>query len=271
MLHLRSFTVNRAHWRADEFPFNVPALRQLDGLEFTTPVTFLIGENGSGKSTLLEALASAAGSISVGSDDVQSDATLDAVRQLAHALKLVWSKRTRRGFFMRSEDFFGYARRMMQVKADLLREYRSIDHEYADRSDHAKNLARMPYAQELNALKESYGQDLDSYSHGESFFQLFRARFKPDGLYLLDEPEAPLSPLRQMALLSMLHDMVTQQNAQFIIATHSPIIMAYPGATILSFDGGTVKPIAYEDTEHVRITRSFLNSPESYLRHLLEP
>jgi predicted ATPase len=113
-----------------------------------------------------------------------------------------------------------------------------------------------------------YGDDLDAYSHGESYFTLFQARFRPGGLYLLDEPEAPLSPLRQIALLSMLKGMIEEGGAQFIIATHSPILMAYPGAAILSFDGGALHPVAYAEVEHVAVTRAFLQSPERFLRHL---
>jgi predicted ATPase len=105
-------------------------------------------------------------------------------------------------------------------------------------------------------------------SHGESFVRLFQQRFVPDGLYLLDEPEAPLSPMRQLALLGLLKHAVEEQGAQCLIATHSPILMALPQATIYSFDEGTVQPIAYEDTEHVRLTRDFLTHPEQFLRHL---
>ena len=117
------------------------------------------------------------------------------------------------------------------------------------------------------ALAEKYGEDADARSHGESFLALFRARFVPGGLYLLDEPEAPLSPQRQLALLSMLKEM-TAQEAQFIIATHSPILMALPGADILSFDTAPVRRVSYEEVEHVTLTRDFLNNPEAFLRHL---
>ncbi len=114
---------------------------------------------------------------------------------------------------------------------------------------------------------ERYGEDLDANSHGESFLKLFRSRFVPAGLYLLDEPEAPLSPQRQLALLSMLKEMVAEQ-AQFIIATHSPILMAYPEAQILSFASHPVSEVSSENVEHVSLTRAFLNNPNSFLRHL---
>lgn len=250
------------------FPFNVPAISNLQQLAFTAPVTFLVGENGSGKSTFLEALACTVGSITVGSQSVKTDPTLADIRRLTPYLKLVWNKRTRRGFFMRAEDFFGYARKLNEVRADFQQELAHIDKEYEGR-DFAKGLASLPYRSELHALRKSYGEGLDANSHGEGFLKLFQERFSGEGLYLLDEPEAPLSPMRQLSFLAILHDMVGQ-NAQFVIATHSPIIMAYPNATILSFDDGAVHEVEYQSLEHVQVTKSFLDNPDAYLRHLLQ-
>jgi predicted ATPase len=245
----------------------VPAVQSLGELEFNAPVTFFVGENGSGKSTLLEAIACAAGSIAVGSDNTTTDRTLDSVRKLADGLKLTWYKRTRRGFFLRAEDFFGFAKRMSGIREDLEEALRAVDVDYENRSRAARSQARIPYLNELGAIREKYGEGLDTFSHGESFLTLFQSRFVPDGLYLLDEPEAPLSPVRQLALLAAIKSMV-EQNGQFIIASHSPILMAYPDAVILSFDGGKIRPVAYQDLEHVTLTRAFLNNPEAYLKHL---
>ena len=170
---------------------------------------------------------------------------------------------------MRSEDFFGYVKKMNAVRQDLQRELEIVDEEYKDRSPTARGYARMAYVRELHTMQQDYGDDLDANSHGESYFQLFKARFVPNGLYLLDEPEAPLSPMRQLAFLTMVRHMV-DQNAQFIIATHSPIIMAYPDAVILNFDDGKIQETQYKDLEHVIITRTFLNNPERFLRHLMD-
>ncbi len=268
LIHLQSLEMRASFPREQaEFPFTVPALQTLTTLRFESPVTFLVGENGSGKSTFLEALAVATGSIAVGSSEINRDKTLDAVRQVARHLKVTWRKRTHRGFFLRSEDFFGFAKRMAEMQAELRAEMAAVDTDYKGRSEKAKGLAKMPYARELHEMRARYGEGLDAQSHGESFLALFQARFVPDGLYLLDEPEAPLSPLRQVGFLSLLKEMVAKE-AQFVIATHSPILMAYPGATILSFDGGEVRSVAWGDLEHVTITRSFLNAPEAYLQHL---
>ena len=249
------------------FPFSVPVIRTLDRLRFDTAVTFFVGENGSGKSTLLEGLAAAAGLPAIGSADLEADATLGAQRELARALKLVWSRRTTRGFFLRAEDFFGFAKRLSAMRAEFVERIAQLDVEYADRSAWAKGLAAGPAHASLADMERRYGADLDASSHGQSFLRLFRSRFVPDGLYLLDEPEAPLSPGSQLALMAMMQDMLGE-GAQFVIATHSPILLAYPGATIYSFDEVPAAVVAYAELEHVVLTREFLNAPERYIRAL---
>ena len=268
MPHLRSVTRKKkrpAH--PDAFPFNIPIVRALQEIAFSEPVTFLVGENGSGKSTVMEAIACAADMITVGSEAMETDDTLASIRTLAGALALSWNKRTRKGFFLRAEDFFGYAKRMSRLRAEAVDELASIEEEYAGRSELAKGLAKMPHARTIGDLQQRYGEGLDAQSHGESFLKLFQSRLVPDGLYLLDEPEAPLSPLRQLALLSLMKEMVTQ-NCQFIIATHSPIILSFPNAAILSCDSAPIERVAYEDLEHVTLTREFLNDPGRYLDRL---
>jgi predicted ATPase len=268
--HLRSLTLNSdPEDLPPGYPFSVKAIRSLAGrtLEITVPVTFLVGENGSGKSTLLEAIAVAAKSITVGSSAAASDPSLKGAQRLAGLLRLTWSKRTHRGFYMRAEDFFGYARAMEQARDEFAAELEAIARDES-LSKMAKGLAMMPHAGQLAALTESYGEGLDARSHGEAFLALFQARLAPDGLFILDEPEAPLSPRRQIALLAMMKDAVESRGAQFIVATHSPILMAYPGATIYSFDDEEVREVAYSEIDHVVITRDFLSHPELFLRHL---
>ena len=267
-IHLRSITLQQ--WSEEEphgFPFNLPLIRSLDTLEFSAPVTFFVGENGSGKSTLLEAIACAVGSVTVGSESVTTDKTLADVRRLAARLRAAWTKRTHKGFFLRAEDFFGYARKLSQTRAELEEDLRQADRETQGRSIAAAQYARMPYAHELYDLNQRYGSGLDAHSHGESFLALFQSRFVPEGLYLLDEPEAPLSPIRQMAMISILRDMI-EQKSQFIIATHSPILMAFPGAVIYDFDRLPLQTVRYQDLEHVRLTRDFLDNPGAYLNRL---
>lgn len=245
----------------------MPVVRALESLEFPSAVTFFVGENGSGKSTLLEGIAAAVGVPTVGSEAVRDDATLAAQRALAERLRLAWTRRTHKGFFLRAEDFFGFTKYLARLRGELQTRLEEIDAEYADRSPYARGLARGPSAGSLAALERRYGVDLDASSHGESFLKLFRSRFVPGGLYLLDEPEAPLSPQSQLGLIAMLKDML-KEDAQFIIATHSPILLAFPDATIYTFDEQPPKRVEFEQLEHVRLTRDFLNDPEAFLRHL---
>lgn len=268
MIHLRSIEIRTSQIGVNSsFPYHIPIIRTLESLEFSTPVTFLVGDNGSGKSTLLEAIACAVDSITVGSESVKSDKTLEAVRGYSRQMRLTWNKRTRKGFFLRAEDFFGYAKKLAQMKVELDQDIQRVERDYKDRSSFATDLAKSAYVNELGEIQRRYGDGLDTASHGESFLALFQSRFVPGGLYLLDEPEAPLSPLRQMGFVSLLKEMVGK-DAQFIIATHSPIIMAYPGATILSFDSDVLKRVEYQELEQVNLVRDFLNNPEAYLRHI---
>lgn len=253
--------------KVETFPFTVPAIRTLPVLDLSAPVTFFVGENGSGKSTLLEGIAAAASIPSVGSEDIERDASLAAQRRLARALRLSWAQRTSRGFFLRAEDFFGYTKRLSRERSELLARLQDIEGEYAERSPYARGLAEMPVRASLAEMEKRYGIDLDANSHGQSFLKLFQARFVPAGLYLLDEPEAALSPQSQLGLLAMMLDMV-RQDAQFIVATHSPIVLAYPGARIYSFDANPIATIPYEQLDHVSLTREFLANPERFLRHL---
>ena len=269
MIHLASLGLDQDDLAEKEgFPFDVPIVRSLESLEFPSEVTFLVGENGSGKSTLLEAIALATRLPAVGSDRLEADATLEAIRPLANYLRLSWQKRTHRGFFMRTEDFFGFSKRLNATRAEYEEDLRRVDIETEGRSITSRNLARLPYLRELHGMESRYGKDLSARSHGESYFTLFQSRFVPGGLYMLDEPEAPLSPVRQLSFISMMKEMVEQKQAQFVVATHSPILMAYPGATIYSFNDGLIRRVPYDELEHVTVTRDFLNNPEQFLKHL---
>jgi predicted ATPase len=268
MIHLRSVAVEAGLAERREFPFTVPAIGALERLAFDAPVTFLVGENGSGKSSFLEALAWAVEAVAAGSAPLERDASLEAVRPLGRALRPIWNRRTRRGFFLRAEDFFGWVQRTNAVRTDFAREAARVRAENAHLP--AGELARIlsPYTGSAAALENRYGIDADARSHGEQFLAFFGARVVPGGLYLLDEPEAPLSPSRQLALLASLKEAAERRRCQFVIATHSPILMALPGATILSFDHAPPAPVAWDELEHVRLVRDFLNRPDAFLRHL---
>jgi predicted ATPase len=253
----------RKDTKQEGYPFQLPLLQSLDSLHFQKPVTILVGENGTGKSTLLEAIADQAGSVQINRSENENT----AIKKLAKELKLTWSVKTKKGFFLNAEDFVSFVRRAAEMKETALQELANIEVEYKDKSAYAKSLASLPHNRTLAELKELYNDGLEFRSHGERFLDFFQSRFRPNGLYILDEPEVPLSPMKQLSFISMLKEM-EQQNAQFIIATHSPILMAYPGAEIISLDSLPPAPTPYEELEHVQITKNFLESPERYLRHL---
>jgi len=249
------------------FPFSVPVIRSMEVLDLDVRVSLFVGENGSGKSTLLEALALAADLPAVGSGSLARDPTLKDQRRLADALRLVWRGRNHRGFFLRAEDFFGFQKAVMARRVEHEAELRRLYGELEGASPLARNLAMGVHRGSIQELTDRYGEDPDARSHGEAFLDLLRARLVPEGLYLLDEPEAALSPQSQLAFLAMVRDAVLQ-GGQFIIATHSTILMAIPGARIFLFDGGRIRTVRFEELEPVILVRDFLRAPERFLRHL---
>lgn len=241
------------------YPYNLPALRSLETLDLSAGVTFFTGENGTGKSTLIEAIGAGARLQTIGGQDTDRDPTLATARELAGHLTFSWTRRPSRGFFMRSEDFFNFASRINTTGSEL-EEFASA---YDGDDSYGARLARGSLLGQRQQLQGTYG-DLHARSHGEAFLSVFQERIRPGGLYLLDEPDTALSPLRQLALLSMITGVV-EQDAQCIIATHSPIITAFPGATIYRFSADGIAPIAYDDTDNVRLMRDFLAGPDRFL------
>jgi predicted ATPase len=245
----------------------VPALRALRELRLIAPVTFLMGENGCGKSTLLEAVAVAVEARAAGAAEVEEDETLAGARRLAAAFETVERGRARVAVFFRAEDSFGFTKR-------IEREMKEID-EQADAM--LNDPKASPFRRRLGAnitrssravLARKYGDDPHARSHGETFLGIVRAQVMPAGLYLLDEPETPLSPTRVLTLTVLLD--AVRNGSQFVIATHSPILAALPGASIRVFEGDRIVETPYEELEHVRITRDFLNAPGRYMRYLAE-
>ena len=267
-MHLRALSLRDDELLPRGFPFALPLIRSLRRMEFGAPVTFWVGENGSGKSTLIEALAVACLLPSWGSDEAEVDASLGHARDLAGWLRLSWSSRTRRGFWMRAEDFLGGQRRSNVLRAELAAQVARYDAELdAHPNDEGLLNARNSIAGQVGEIERAYGPDAEARSHGEAFLNVFEKRLVSNGLFILDEPETPLSPLRQLALIQLMKSAV-EAGGQFIVATHSPILMAFEGAQIWSFDEPPPRVIAWDETEHVKLTRAFLNAPQSFLRRL---
>ena len=263
MIFIRSVEKIRESY-SEEFPYSVPLISNFSSMDFTSSVTFLVGDNGSGKSTLLEAIAIAAGTVAVGSSPLETDPSLDRVREFATSLRLVKNCPATRGFFFRSEDFFGFIKK---IKKEI-QEFKDLEMEFGEKfTGYGRQLSMGSARNQYSALIDRYGEDPDALSHGEAFLHLFQSRIVPKGFYILDEPETPLSPQLQLALLSLIKTMVSQ-SCQFLIATHSPILMAFPDARILSLGEGKINEICYDKVEQVSLTRSFLADPENYLRRL---
>lgn len=219
-------------------------LKRMGELNFQKPVTFLVGENGVGKSTLIEGIAVAMGFNPEGGSINFSFSTEDSHSELHRFLAVSkGTKRRKDGYFLRAESYYNVASNIDQLDREPGLGARLID---------------------------SYGgKSLHHQSHGESFLSLIEHRFGGNGIYILDEPEAALSPMRMMELICHIHDLV-EKNSQFIISTHSPILMAYPNAEVLQISEKGIESVSYEDTEHFRLTRQFLNAPEKMLQYLLK-
>ena len=227
------------------FPGNLRFVSELH-LEFEDAVTFFVGENGSGKSTLLEAIAVLAGfpMSGGGTNEVESSHGLRENSLFADALRLAVKRQPKDGYFFRAE--------LQAHFASLLDERRTDPYFLGD-----------PYAR-------YGGRSLHTMSHGEAFLSVMQNRFS-EGLFILDEPESELSPQRQLTLLAIMYDLCRAGKTQFIIATHSPILLTFPEARIVSFDDGRLETVQLKDTSHYQITRGILTSPESYWKHLRVP
>ncbi|WHZ57318.1 AAA family ATPase [Metabacillus hrfriensis] len=228
----------------ETYPFSIPAISHLDELKIKSPVTFFAGENGSGKSTLMEAIAYQCGFNTAGGSHHLYE-TRSSQSDLGKYIKLAWMPKVKNGFFLRAESFYQFASYLEELNEEPL----SGD-------------VFGPYG----------GKSLHHQSHGESFLSLFLNRFGngQKAVYLLDEPEAALSPSRQLTLLRIIHDLTKDGEAQFIIATHSPILLGFPGANILSFDSESIAEIDYTETDHYQITKYFLENRNLFLEELFK-
>lgn len=255
---------NLPNTNLDSYPFNLPGFRKFNGMRFTEPVTIFVGENGSGKSTLLKSLALYMNLPAIGSIDLERDESLEGVRDLSNSMRGSWNtQKVHRGFFFRAEDYFGFAKRLKNIDSEL-------DNDIVD---FEKNLSGTGLKQAVGAihgqkeaLKRKYG-DLYEVSHGEGFIKVLQQRLQPEGIYLIDEPEAALSPQRQLSLYAIIKNLAEEARCQFIIATHSPILMTLPNSQLYEF-GESIEETSFEETEHFTVMKQFLNNPEAFTRFL---
>jgi predicted ATPase len=235
-LHIKGLSVDWNKIAPYSYLREIPSIAGVEHLTFHKPITFFVGENGSGKSTMLEAIAVAYGFNPEGGTRNYSFSTYDSHSELCNAIRLARGyKKAGWGYFLRAESFYNVA------------------------------TAEEEYSKEPGGIPQYFHQK----SHGESFLAMAQSNFKAKGVYLLDEPEAALSPQRQLTLLLEIVG-CAKEDSQFIIVTHSPILLGMPGAEILSFDGGEIHPCEYEETDSYQVTEMFINNREQILKRLLE-
>jgi len=263
MIYLKKI-VHKKKTVANHYPYNIPAIQTMDQLDISQPITFFIGDNGSGKTTLLETLVCMTKTVNLIDEDKN---TMSGPRKLAKDFDLVWQQKSFRGFYLKAQSFIYFIKQLDLMKREANQALEDLKDQYADRSPYAYTLAKGPYIKTLHALETRYEKSLSKLSHGQAYLELFKSRLVPGGLYILDEPELSLSPHRQLSLMALIKDMI-KKDCQFIIITHSPILMALDQSTIYSFDDHIIRALKYQDVPHVQLTRDFLNHPEAYLKHL---
>jgi len=247
------------------FPWNLPMIQNFEELHFEKNISFFVGENGSGKSTILEAMAAYTEVPLAGSFRLEDDSSLAAANSLADYLSLRFKEKTHHGFFVRAEDFIGFARNIKKQIEELDKEIEEVK---AGWTGGDLKLAIGPIEGEKQSFIKRYSADLEAMSHGEGFLKFFTSRITGKGLYLIDEPEAALSPTRQLSLLSLILEKVKKTGSQFIIATHSPIFMSVPNSEVFYFEDGKIDKRDYKDTEHYKLTKAILDNP-AHLKELM--
>lgn len=262
MPFIKSFSIDTD--KRNPFPFNIPAVRFAKQISLDKRVTIFVGDNGCGKSTLLESVAYSINLPLIGGF-IGSSAGFDAARLLKPYLKIEWSREVRQGFFFRAEDFSDFIDSVEKEKGkialDLSELKGQVDDSIIERMSESMNYS-------LYQMRKNYGENMQAFSHGEAYLKILQTRIGNKGIYMLDEPEAALSPLKQLSLIAFILEVLKKENAQFIIATHSPMLMGIPGAIIYQVLDDSMEQVKYKETDHYCITKRFLDNPESYLRRL---
>jgi predicted ATPase len=262
MPFIKSFNINTA--KTNPFPFNIPAVKFARNIPMDKPVVIFVGDNGTGKSTLLESIALDCNLPLIGGH-IQNNPGFEAARLIKPFLELEWKRQTRQGFFFRAEDFSdfinGVEQENIKIQSDLNDLKGAVDDSIIKQMSESMSFS-------LREMRKNYGDNMQAYSHGEAYLKIIQTRVKDKGVYLLDEPEAALSPLKQLSLISFMLEVLKGNQAQFILATHSPILMGIPGAALYEINEDGMQQVNYKETDHYRITKTFLDNPEHYLRHL---
>ncbi len=260
-LRLRNYPEDKQ----DSFPWTLPLIKDFEEILFEKSISFFVGENGSGKSTILEGIAAYTGVPLAGSLRLEEDDSLSAANDLANYLSIRYKEKTHHGFFVRAEDFIGFARHIKNEIKALDQEIEEVKESFTG-GDIKLTLGAIEG--EKNNYIKRYTRDLEAMSHGEGFLKFFTSRITGKGLYLIDEPEAALSPTRQLSLLSFILEKIKTTGSHFVIATHSPIFMSAPDSEVFYFTDGKIAKVDYKETEHYKITRSILDNPDQIMTKL---
>ncbi len=262
MPYLESLNINTD--KTNPFPFNILGIKHAKNINFPTSITGFIGDNGTGKSTILESIAFRL-QLPHMDGSTYEKRSFDAAIALAPYLELSFKIERPIGFFFRAEDFGNYLNSVNRRDASLHQQLKDLDGKVPD---HIIQEMKDNANDQIYHMRQNYGQELRTFSHGEAYLKIMHEKIKGRGIYLLDEPEAALSPSKQLSLIYFIMNHLKEYNSQFIIATHSPILMSIPGASLYEITEDSMNLTPLEDIEHYQITKSFLNNSEMYLRHL---
>jgi predicted ATPase len=262
MPFLKSFSINTD--KKNPFPFNIAAIKFAKQIQLDNKVTVFIGDNGCGKSTLLESLALCLRLPLIGGH-INEHPGFEAAAILKPFIEIEWKRQTSKGFFFRAEDFSDFINSVenerRKIAGDLSDLKRAVDDSIINRMSESMNFS-------LYQMRKNYGENMQAFSHGEAYLKILQTRIGDKGIFLLDEPEAALSPLKQLSLMFFIMEVLKNGNTQFIISTHSPILTGIPDALIYEIQEDSMKSVEYKETDHYRITKTFLNNPDQYLRNL---
>lgn len=265
MVFLRSLSRRDIPFDPTSYPFCVPLIENLTELRFTAPVTVISGDNGTGKTTLMEILSACTGAVRIDGEGGMKTEKRAVMRKCTRAFAVSLLPRPRHSFCFQAEDFIRYTDRLHHMRREAEMELEALNDEYAGRSDYARSLAAMPHLRTLADMDSQYAHDICRRSHGEGFLDFFAARLQPNGLYLLDEPESALSYVNQMAMLGMILSAV-KEGCQFVLATHSPVLCACPGADLWELRHGELSPTTYENLESVQLLHRLIHDRNHVLR-----
>jgi predicted ATPase len=264
MAFLKSFSIETD--KQNPFPYNIPAVKFAKEVKLDPRVTIFLGDNGCGKSTLLESLAYVLHLPLIGGFITSTDG-FEAAKVLMPHVRVEKGRETAKGFFFRAEDFSDFINGVERERIKIEGQLHELKGQVPDAIIREMSMgSSMNYR--LREMRKTYGENMQAFSHGEAYLKIIQTRVGDKGIFILDEPEAALSPLKQLSLIAFILDVLKSGNAQFIIATHSPILMGIPEAILYEIREDGMQSVSYKETDHYRITKTFLDNPQYYLRHL---